>query len=218
MQLLPASIYHLKQIDYRESSGACAGGPSSQARLICLATLRRSTAGHVRDAGPLKDLAGFENRIFNPTPTSTNSTAGDNLRQLRSTMSNTPRTPPTALGYRLAKTDEDLEILKQLRTECGWGMAKLVDNWGSPDRKLCIFTREVGEPGSGEVETVGMGGWVFELPDDPEAASRSTHTVELGTFRPCGCDTSQRADMRPQCSCSFGRSSRVSGTARQRWT
>lgn len=86
--------------------------------------------------------------------------------------------PPPPLSYRLAKGNVDLDILRQFRRECGWGMAKLEDNWGSPDRQMCVFTAPVGE--HGEMEDVGMGGWVFEMPDDPEVASRASHTVQLG--------------------------------------
>ncbi len=82
---------------------------------------------------------------------------------------------PANLSYRLA-VDGDLDQLRDYRLECGWGLERLERFWGSPDRPLCVFS--IVDQG-GRAKDVGMGGWILELEDDGEAASREYGSVQL---------------------------------------
>ena len=78
------------------------------------------------------------------------------------------------LKYRMAGA-KDRTQLQEYRVECGWGTDRLERYWGDIDRPLAIFSIEA----DGREEDVGMGGWILEMQDDAEAASREHRSVQL---------------------------------------
>ncbi|ORX38649.1 hypothetical protein BD324DRAFT_621787 [Kockovaella imperatae] len=83
--------------------------------------------------------------------------------------------PLRGLSLRRA-TKADLDILTDMRKECGWGWEKLparVEK--NRDWILCVFTKEV----DGEIRDVGMGGWGLDWPEYPFMASRADKVVYL---------------------------------------
>jgi hypothetical protein len=114
------------------------------------------------------------------------------------------------LSYRLV-TPDDLPLLRRLREECGWGRSRLEKYWGSDDRPLCVFTLE----NEGEVEDIGMGGWILDNEEDPGATSRASGAVGLSQcillLKRMGSDLEQLLY-------SFGNSTREEVSALGRWT
>ncbi|KAK4684035.1 hypothetical protein P7C73_g6174, partial [Tremellales sp. Uapishka_1] len=78
------------------------------------------------------------------------------------------------LKYRPVQ-QKDYALLRQFRVECGWGIPKLDNHWLDPDWPLCVFYTET-DDGQDEV---GMGGWVLDMPEDQDAASRALRNVHL---------------------------------------
>lgn len=119
---------------------------------------------------------------------------------------------PRALSYRAA-THEDLPFLRQLRIECGWGLARLEQRFGSPNWPHIIFTLIEGDA---PPQDVGMAAWVLENYEDPEAASRATNTVYLCKTPPIVEDVCW-ADELAQPPCLFASSFRAEEWAPEQW-
>ena len=85
------------------------------------------------------------------------------------------KVPIGTLSYRVA-TPNDLPLLRQYRTECGWGKDRVDATFGSEDWAYCVFSVER----DGAKEDVGMGGWKLDDPEDQPHASRAQGIVCLG--------------------------------------
>ncbi|WWC85194.1 uncharacterized protein L201_000053 [Kwoniella dendrophila CBS 6074] len=78
------------------------------------------------------------------------------------------------LSYRIA-TEDDRQLLLDLREECGWGKEKINAYLGNPDRPFCIFYLD-------KHTVVGMGGWIIHNPNDLEAANREKGSVYISSL------------------------------------
>lgn len=81
--------------------------------------------------------------------------------------------PP--LHHRLVR-GSDRETLLAMRKECGWGMDRIDSYLHEPNMATYLFYRD---SAAGEEVPVGMGCLTFDLPKDPDMASRERGIIAI---------------------------------------
>lgn len=84
-------------------------------------------------------------------------------------------TLPTIQHRRVTESDRD--TLLSMRKSCGWGSNRIDSYLHEPTWTTYLFYRASED---GREQPVGMGCLVFDLPEDPEMASKETGTIAIG--------------------------------------